>query len=338
VRPILFSLFQVVIVMVRCEDFYKKWQKAGNFCEKHPDTAARIQDYLEQLDEIASVATECQTEIADAPKVLDMISERACRPLIRVKDAAIRRQAIQQIVNLSTERTRAGQPARVTGNEVRAILRHDEPVPAQEDVLDQLYPASNEWDVPDLLLSQQPTGLAMPVNRWGTIARTKRIEGQTLHFYTDDYKFSGLWSDPLKLVNSGCSAIAEPNFSTNDNMPRAAILWLIYKKRWIARFCQDHGIRVWADLAIAPRHRDLALLGVPTGYRAYSTYCYTRDYDQEWIWQDYEQAKAHAGMDLAEGLLFWVYGGNTEVEKLAKENGWLWTPAYTQVFHKNISS
>lgn len=325
--------------MVRCEDFYKKWQRAGNFCEKHPDTAARIQDYLEQLDEIASVVADCKGKLEAAPMVSEMISERACRPLIREKDVEFRREAIRQIVKLGDERARAGQPARVTSGEVRAILQHEpEPQVPKEDVLDQIFPSSNEWDVPDLLLSQQPSGLAMPVNRWGAIARTKRVDGQTIHFYTDDYRFEGIWSDPTKIINSGCSAIAEPNFSTNDNMPRASILWLIYKKRWIARFCQDHGINVWVDLAIAPRHRDLALLGVPKGYRAYATYTYSKDYNPEWLWQDYEQAKAHAGVDVSEGLLFWVYGGNTEVEKLAKENGWLWTPAYTQAFHRNISS
>jgi len=35
--------------MVRCDDFYKKWQKAGNFCEKHPSVASRIEGFLDNV-------------------------------------------------------------------------------------------------------------------------------------------------------------------------------------------------------------------------------------------------------------------------------------------------
>lgn len=204
------------------------------------------------------------------------------------------------------------------------------------DIPDQLYPSSNDWGIPDLLTNNQPTGLPQPVNRWGTQARTKRVDGQTIHFYTDDYRFEGIWRDPSKIVNSGCIALAEPNFSTNDNMPRAFVLFNIYKKRWISRFCQDFGIKIWIDLAIAPRHRDLSLLGVPKGYRAYATYTYTRDYDFDWVYKDFEQAKQHAGVDVDGGLLFWIYGGDDEVERIARENKWSWTPAHQQAYFRNV--
>lgn len=31
---------------MRCDDFYAKWKRCGNFCEKNPSTAARIEAYL----------------------------------------------------------------------------------------------------------------------------------------------------------------------------------------------------------------------------------------------------------------------------------------------------
>jgi hypothetical protein len=35
-------------------------------------------------------------------------------------------------------------------------------------------------------------------------------------------------------------------------------------------------------------------------------------------------------------LLFYVYGGNKDVEKLCSERGWLWTEAHQQAYHHNV--
>ena len=92
---------------------------------------------------------------------------------------------------------------------------------------------------------------------------------------------------------------------------------------------------MWVDLAIAPRHRDLALMGVPRGYRCYATYTYTRDYDIEWLYQDYDQALKHSGLNESD-ILFWVYGGNDDVQKICRERGWLWSAAHQQAYHHNL--
>jgi hypothetical protein len=185
------------------------------------------------------------------------------------------------------------------------------------------------------LLSRQPKKLDTPINRWGTQARSKRIDGGLIHFYTDDYKFTGILNDPLVVLKTGCVSIIEPNFSTNDNMRRAVVQYYIYLKRYLARTWQEYGLNVWVDLAVAPRHRDLALLGVPKGYRCYATYTYTKDYNIEWLHQDFEQALKHSEMD-EKDLLFYVYGGNKDVEKLCSERGWLWTEAHQQAYHHNV--
>lgn len=204
----------------------------------------------------------------------------------------------------------------------------------KKDIGDWIFPSSNYYGIPDLLPSLQPRGLELPVNRIGAQARKNRVEGQTLHGYTDDYRINGLWKDPSWLVNSGCSALVEPNFSTNGEMPKAIALSYVYAKRWIARWAQSYGIEIWVDLAMEACHHDIALLGVPKGWKAYATYTYLRGYDiDEWLMPQYELAVKNAGTS---EILFWVYGGEEQIQELCQEKGWLWTPAHQQAYLRNV--
>lgn len=204
---------------------------------------------------------------------------------------------------------------------------------SKDDVGDWIFPSSNEFGIPDLLPSMQPRGLELPVNRWGATARKCRIENCTYHFYTDDYRFEGLWRDPTGPINAGARACVEPNFSTNGEMPRAVALWYVYAKRWLAKFWQTHGIEIWVDLAMTERYRDIALLGVPHEYKAYATYTYTKGYDDDWLYKQHEMAVKHSGDD----IMLWVYGGEEHTEQLCRENGWLWTPAHQQSYLRPMS-
>lgn len=205
----------------------------------------------------------------------------------------------------------------------------------KKDIGDWVFPSSNYYGIPDIQLSPSPRGLELPVNRYGAQARKNRVDGQTLHFYTDDYRFTGLWKDPSPIINSGCRAMTEPNFSTNGEMPKAVALGYVYMKRWLARWAQSYGIEIWVDLAMESCHHDIALLGVPKGYKAYATYTYLRGYDlDDWLMPQYDLAVKHAGGK--DGLLFWVYGGEEQVQELCQEKGWLWTPAHQQAYLRNV--
>lgn len=203
----------------------------------------------------------------------------------------------------------------------------------KKDVGDWIFPSSNYYGIPDLLPSLQPRGLELPVNRIGAKARKARVEGQTLHGYTDDYRINGLWKDPSWLINSGCRALVEPNFSTNGEVPKTIALSYVYAKRWISRWAQSYGIEIWVDLAMNERHCDIALLGVPQGWRAYATYTYTTGYDDERLFKQHDLAVKHAG---TEEILFWVYGGEDRIQELCQEHGWLWTPAHQQAYLRNV--
>ncbi len=188
----------------------------------------------------------------------------------------------------------------------------------RHDVPDMVFPTDNDWGVPLLDAKLQATGLVAPFVRWGTGSRRTRHSG-TNHFYTDDYRFSALWDDPAPVVNSGCSAVVEPNFSIYIDMPAAVALWAVYRKRWLARFWQMYGIRVFADLNVAENHADLNLLGIPKGWRSWATRGYTERMDS--TIREYERAVVHAGTD---DILFLVYGGGKQVEALCRKRGWLW--------------
>jgi len=79
--------------MVRCDEFYAKWERCGNFCEKHPDTAEGIDRYLDFIEEI-----ENRADISEqGKKAFAGASEGALRPLIREGNEAIRQEAISTI-------------------------------------------------------------------------------------------------------------------------------------------------------------------------------------------------------------------------------------------------
>jgi len=194
-------------------------------------------------------------------------------------------------------------------------------------VPDAIFPSDNEWDVPTLDIALQADFLELPLTKWGDKSRKGVMRG-TYHFYTEDYKFDALWKKPLGLINSQCVAIVEPNFSTNEQMPQAVGLWSIYRKRWLARYAQSYGVKVWADLTVAPKFAELNLLGVPNGWGSYCTRAL--DKQVELIIADYEIAREHAGQEPH----FLVYGGGKQSQALCKERGWQWLPENMDVKNK----
>ncbi len=195
----------------------------------------------------------------------------------------------------------------------------DEP-PADILVGDPLWPTDNEWGIPTLDLALQAVAIEAPVVKWGTISRGKSRMPGTWHFYTDDYKFNALWSDPRPVVNTRCQMVIEPNFSTNENMPHAVVLYNVFRKRWLARFWQAHGIKIIVDLNVEPCFGDMNLLGVPQGWTAYATR-WLQQYGETDIEAQYRMAQARAGKPTP---LFVVVGGRQDAERACRERGWVW--------------
>ena len=195
------------------------------------------------------------------------------------------------------------------------------------DLPNIIFPSDNDWGVPVLRIDRQASAVNPPVVLWGSGAgaRTKQMPG-TWVFYTQDYRFTALLSDPRPVPRSGCRNAVEINFSVSDDLPRALALYYTFRKRYIARLWQDQGVNIFVDLNVSAEHRELNLLGVPKGWRAYATRGYNA-YAEDIINQ-YEIARAHADTD---ELTLLVYGGGGQVKKLCQERGWLWVAERSDV-------
>lgn len=187
-----------------------------------------------------------------------------------------------------------------------------------------LWPAEPTYGIPLLRLDMQAQGLVPPFARWGRERRKSRMRG-TWHFYTDDSRFSRLWSRPGDLLTSACAATVECNYSVSEDTPRAAALWAVYRKRWLARSWQERGVRILVDLYVAPRHAEDNLLGVPRGWRAYATRGSSRSVAD--LLAEVEVAEDHA--DGRINLV--VYGGAQPIRDACRYQDWLWMPEESDV-------
>lgn len=190
---------------------------------------------------------------------------------------------------------------------------------------DRLYDSDNEYDIPNLLMEQQPErGLLLPFAAWGADSRLRK-DIATYCFYVEDYRFEAIWKDPTIVINSGCAAVVEPNLSLFDTTPIAFGLQQIYKKRWIARYYQECGIKVYADLNVARKFQKYNMLGIPKGYNAFATRGYTDRI--EYLLEEIEVAKQISGLQKPNMI---VYGGGAKIEQVAKENGLIYVEQFMQ--------
>ena len=202
--------------------------------------------------------------------------------------------------------------------------------------LDSIWPSDNPWSVPSLLPELAADQVPVPVTTWGTQGARRPMSG-TWHFYTSDNRFEPLWKRPHRVLLSRPSCIIEPNFSTTDQTPFALAMWHVYRKRWLARYWQQCGLRVLVDLnvdaALNRPHDALGghrpnLVGVPVGWRAYASRAHGNDpstLEAEW-----DVAREHSGQDHP---LFLVVGGGREVKAMAGQHGWTWVPEQQQQAH-----
>ncbi len=194
------------------------------------------------------------------------------------------------------------------------------PEPEYPYVPDARFPSDNAWDVPTLDVRMQALQVELPWQSWGSKrGGRKRAMPGTYHFYVSDDRFEALWKDPMPVVLSGCHAAVEPNFTISLESPRAYVLWCVYRKRWLARYWQTEGVRVFVDLNVPAEYADLTFLGVPKEWRAYVTRGYTER--MEATENEWRAACEHHG---DADILFTVYGGGRAVKEMCGERGWGW--------------
>ena len=179
---------------------------------------------------------------------------------------------------------------------------------------DVLYESDNDFEIPNLLKEMQAGKLELPLSPWGANSRLRK-DVVTYHFYVDDYRFEALFKDPIKLLTSGCKAVVEPNCSCHDQTPIAWGIQLIYKKRWLARYLQECGIKVYADLNVSHKFIEYNKMGIPKGYNAF----FTRGLDgwMESLKSDLQVAQEISGLECPNLI---VYGGGQAIKDFCKEH------------------
>lgn len=191
------------------------------------------------------------------------------------------------------------------------------------------FPANNAWDVPTLDLLVQPESALIPFAAWGSLPRTGTRQ-VSWHFYVDDYRFTALLKHPEQVPDSAPLAATELNFSVYEQTPAAGVLCATWHKRWLARFWQSHGVPVYVDLNVPERHQETNLIGVPRGWRAYST----RGYESRTSSLEAElmTARMHAA---GNSPIFVVFGGGKRVREFCQREGCVHIPYGGQ---KNVYS
>ena len=183
---------------------------------------------------------------------------------------------------------------------------------------DVLYESDNEMEIPNLLLEMQAGKVELPLSPWGANSRLRK-DVATYHFYVDDYRFEALFKDPIKILTSGCKAVVEPNCSCHDQTPIAWGIQLIYKKRWLSRYFQECGIKVYADLNVSHKFIEYNKMGIPKGYNAF----FTRGLDgwMESLKSDLQVAQEISGLERPNLV---VYGGGEKIQDFCRKHGLLY--------------
>ena len=186
-----------------------------------------------------------------------------------------------------------------------------------------IFSSNNSLEIPVLLSSMQTmNGILQPIGIWGTQCRAKSSAATWL-FYVDDYRFTSLINDPAQVIRTGCDCAAEPNFSLFDSTPIAEGVVKIYRKRWIGRYWQEHGIRVYADLNVPRKFAEFNKLGIPKGYNSFAT----RGYSDRIEDLDFELSIAREISGCQEPNLI-VYGGGKKVKEWCVANSLLYVEPF----------
>lgn len=183
-------------------------------------------------------------------------------------------------------------------------------------VPDAIFATNNDYGIPCLDIGQQADYVDGVVKAWGSLARKNRHRG-TWHFYTDDYKFTSIWDKPDAITETKAITTTEVNYSLNSQMPLAVTLYRIYQKRWLARYWQSTGMRVFVDLNVPLDLMDYNMLGVPVGWSAFSTRAFDREVDD--LIARIEIAKKHC-----DSLFMLVVGGGDKVKQVCYDNQLVW--------------
>lgn len=130
-----------------------------------------------------------------------------------------------------------------------------------------IYPGVGEFGIPEL----EPVHCDAETWIGFNYAKGCDVEDRpahSVHFFIDDYQFNRLWTAPdvyLPML-SGFRCVATPDFSMYTDFPKTIQIYNHYRKHWLGRYWQDHGITVIPTIAWStPDSYEWCFDGEPVG-------------------------------------------------------------------------
>ena len=117
----------------------------------------------------------------------------------------------------------------------------------------RIYSGVGKYNIPEIV-PQEFDLKDFEILGFNYVKGEKFPKDKIVHFYLDDYQFDRVWKDPNGYTDvlKPFKAVLAPDFSLYTDFPRAVQIYNHYRKHWLARYWQEHGIKVipticWSD-------------------------------------------------------------------------------------------
>lgn len=132
-------------------------------------------------------------------------------------------------------------------------------------------PSDNEWKIPSIAPTDEDVRFdwTHTFDDYRTLVRKGRPIPSGLglvNFFTDDYRFEQLWTDPKKFLTymDRSHWATTPDFSLYTDHPPAVHLWNVFRARYLGAFWQREGLKIIPTVGWAgPASYDYCFLGLP---------------------------------------------------------------------------
>jgi hypothetical protein len=115
----------------------------------------------------------------------------------------------------------------------------------------------------------------------------KDLSNTVVGFYTDDYRFEKMYTDPgnyvKELLNLNVLACCMPNFSMYIQWARAVRIYNLYRSFWVGRYFQECGINIIPDLQLNKEDYEIIKSIYPKEIPSVSIQFHTSKKDKEFI-------------------------------------------------------
>lgn len=169
-----------------------------------------------------------------------------------------------------------------------------------------------KYDIPEIFpLYEMPE-----VSEWigfNYVMSDENPEGKGVHFFIDDYQFERVWNEPNRYIDklSRYACVMSPDFSPFMDMPLATQIYNHYRKHWVARYWQEHGITVVPTIRASadPRSLEWYLDGEPEGGVVVISAMWTKTEEAKKYFRDEEYRRMYETLHPSKII---VYGGNAD--------------------------